>query len=71
MILDMASSHVVRFAKVGKSRVFFNLGTEQHGFGIPSSQCYKRNSTFGSRYNSIFQTLVQGKTFVVGFITIR
>jgi hypothetical protein len=38
---------------------FFNLGIEQHDFGIPSSQCYNFNSTFGSRYNRIFQNSVR------------
>ena len=47
MILDNASSHVLSFAKVGKSRGF---------------------STFGSRYNNIFQKLVQEEIFAVGDI---
>jgi hypothetical protein len=64
MILDNASSHVVSSAKVGKSRGFSSLG-------IPSSQCYKHSSTFGSRYNSIFQNSIQEDTFAVGFVTIR
>ena len=52
------------------SFVVFNLGIEQHEFGTPYSQCYKRSSTFGSRYNSIFQNLVQEETFAVGFIKV-
>jgi hypothetical protein len=53
------------------SLVVYNLGIEQHDFGIPSFQCYKRSSTFGSRYDSIFQILVQEAIVVVGFITLQ
>jgi hypothetical protein len=45
----------------------WNLETD---FGIPSSQCYERSSTFGSRYNNIFQKSIQEETFVVSFVTI-
>jgi hypothetical protein len=70
MILDIASSHVVSFAKVGKFLWFFNLGNEQHDFGIPSSHCCKCSLTFGSRCNSIFQNSIQEEAFVMGFITV-
>jgi hypothetical protein len=52
------------------SLVVSNLGIEQHDFGIPFFQCYKRISTFGSRYNSIFQNLVQEETCALSFITV-
>jgi hypothetical protein len=71
MILDNASSHVVSSAKVGKSRGFSTLELSNMALvNIPSSQCYKRSSTFGSRYNSIFQNSIQEKTFAVGIVTI-
>jgi hypothetical protein len=44
--------------------------SKQHDFDNPSSQCYKRSSTFGLRYHSIFQNSIQEETFAVGFVTI-
>jgi hypothetical protein len=62
MISDNASSHVVSFAKAGKSHGFSTLKlSNMKSFGILSSQCYKCSSTFGSRYNSIFQNSIQKK----------
>jgi hypothetical protein len=56
MISDNASSHVVSYAKAGKSRGFSTLELSNMTLVlIPSSQCYKCSSTFGLRYNSIFQ----------------
>ena len=66
MIFDNASSHVVSSVKVGK---FFNLRIEQHDFGIPSSQCDKHGSTFGSRYNNIFQKFNTRRNFCGEFLS--
>ena len=64
MILDNTSSHVVSSAKVGKSCGFSTLELSNMDF------CYKHSSTFGSRYNSIFQTSIQEETFAQSFITL-
>jgi hypothetical protein len=70
MILDNASSHVVSSTRVGKSQGFSTLELSNVTFGIPSYQCYKHSSTFGSRYNSIFQNSILDEAFAVGFVTI-
>ena len=52
------------------SHVVFQLGIEQHNFGVPSSQRYKRSSTFGSRYSINFQNSIQEEFFAMDIITL-
>jgi hypothetical protein len=71
VILDIASSHVVSFAKVGKSCGFSTLELSNMTLVfLPPNVTNVVQPLDQGIINSIFQNLVQEEIFAVSFITV-
>jgi hypothetical protein len=70
--LDNASSHVVSFAKVGKSCSFSTLKLSNMTLVSlpPKLNATRVVQALDQRYNNIFQSSIQEETFAVAFVTI-
>jgi hypothetical protein len=70
MISDIASSHVVSSAKVGKSRDFSTLGLSNMTLVFLLPNVTSVVQSLSLRYNSIFQNSIRKETVVVGLVTV-